>query len=88
MDEYVKVYEKDGIAGNDARLMYLIGELNRRIGEYSVAVMWFSRLINDQKIMDAAMIRAAREQWVILREQMRAEAVEVEVDVEGLSSSS
>ncbi|OMD04527.1 DUF2225 domain-containing protein [Paenibacillus sp. FSL R5-0636] len=88
LDEYVKVYEKDGIAGNDARLMYLIGELNRRIGEYSVAVMWFSRLINDQKIMDAAMIRAAREQWVILREQMRAEAVEVEVDVEGLSSSS
>lgn len=88
MDEYVKVYEIDGIAGNDARLMYLIGELNRRIGEYSVAVMWFSCLINDQKIMDAAMIRAAREQWVILREQMRAEALDVEVDIEGLSSSS
>ncbi|MEK4239459.1 MULTISPECIES: DUF2225 domain-containing protein [unclassified Paenibacillus] len=84
--EYVKVYEKDGIAGNDARLMYLIGELNRRIGEFSVAVMWFSRLINDQKIMDAAMIRAAREQWVVLREQMRGEAVDIDAD--GLPSGS
>ncbi|WP_449601026.1 DUF2225 domain-containing protein [Paenibacillus sp. Marseille-Q9583] len=84
--EYVKVYEKDGIAGNDARLMYLIGELNRRIGEFSAAVMWFSRLINDQKIMDAAMIRAAREQWVVLREQMRGEAVDIDAD--GLPSGS
>ena len=84
--EYVKVYEQDGIAGNDARLMYLIGELNRRIGEFSVAVMWFSRLINDQKIMDAAMIRAAREQWVVLREQMRGEAVDIDAD--GLPSGS
>lgn len=82
--EYVKVYEKDGIGGNDARLMYLIGELNRRIGEFNVAVMWFSRLINDQKIMDAAMIRAAREQWSVLREQMRGDAV----DVEGLPAGS
>ena len=80
LDEYVKVYERDGIGGNDARLMYLIGELNRRIGEFPAAVMWFSRLINDQKIMDAAMIRAAREQWTLLREQMRGG----DVDVEGL----
>ncbi|AIQ70896.1 DUF2225 domain-containing protein [Paenibacillus graminis] len=67
---YIKVFENDGIGGNDARLMYLIGELYRRIGEFSNAVKWFSRLINDQKIMDAAMIRAAREQWALLREQM------------------
>lgn len=86
LDEYVKVYEKDGIGGNDARLMYLIGELNRRIGEFAVAVMWFSRLINDQKIMDAAMIRAAREQWALLREQMRGEVMDV--DAEGLPSGS
>jgi uncharacterized protein (DUF2225 family) len=84
LDEYVKVYEKDGMGGNDARLMYLIGELNRRIEEFPAAVMWFSRLINDQKITDAAMIRAAREQWVVLREQMRGE----NIDVDGLPSGS
>ncbi|WP_379130384.1 DUF2225 domain-containing protein [Paenibacillus sp. sgz500958] len=71
LEAYINVYERDGIGGNDARLMYLIGELNRRIGKFPEAVRWFSRLINDQRIMDAAMIRAAREQWGVLREQMR-----------------
>ncbi|WP_019908654.1 DUF2225 domain-containing protein [Paenibacillus sp. HW567] len=75
LDMYVKVFENDGIGGNDARLMYLIGELYRRISDFGNAVKWFSRLINDQKIMDAAMIRAAREQWAILREQMQGDGV-------------
>jgi hypothetical protein len=63
--------------------MYLIGELNRRVGEFTVAVRWFSRVINDQRITDAAMIRASREQWAILREQMRGE----EIDPDGLPSA-
>lgn len=84
LDEYVKVFENDGMGGNDARLMFLIGELNRRVGEYPTAVRWFSRLINDQRIMDAAMIRAAREQWALLREQMRGE----DTDPDGLPSGS
>jgi uncharacterized protein len=71
LESYINVYERDGVGGNDARLLYLIGELNRRTGNFSDAVKWFSRLINDQRIMDAAMIRAAREQWSLLREQMR-----------------
>lgn len=75
LDEYIKVFENDGMGGNDARLMYLIGELHRRVGEFTSAVRWFSRLINDQRIMDAAMIRAAREQWALLREQMRGEEI-------------
>ncbi|MNP73509.1 hypothetical protein D3C76_1702310 [compost metagenome] len=50
--------------------MYLIGELHRRVGDYNNAVKWFSRVINDKKIMDAAMIRASREQWAVLREDM------------------
>lgn len=83
LDAYIKVYETDGVGGNDARLMYLIGELNRRIGEFSTAVKWFSRLVNDQRIVDAAMIRAAREQWAVLREQMRGEGL----DADGLPSA-
>jgi len=82
LDEYVKVFENDSSGGNDARLMYLIGELNRRVGEFSIAVKWFSRLINDQRIVDAAMIRASREQWALLREQMRGE----DIDPDGLPS--
>jgi hypothetical protein len=83
LDEYIKVFENDGMGGNDARLMFLIGELNRRVGEYNKAVRWFSRLINDQRIMDAAMIRSAREQWALLREQMRGEDAEPDGMPEG-----
>ncbi len=71
LDSYVQVFENDDAQGNDARLMFLIGELNRRIGEFGEAVKWFSRVVNDQRIMDSAMIRACREQWALLREQMR-----------------
>lgn len=76
LDSYVKVYEQEGVRGGDARLLYLIGELYRRVGNFNEAVKWFSRLVNDQKIVDAAMIRAAREQWAELREQMQEERQE------------
>lgn len=81
LNEYIRVFENDGMGGNDARLMYLIGELNRRVGDFNDAVKWFSRLINDQKVVDAAMIRAAREQWALLRQQMLGEE---ELDSNGL----
>ncbi|QWU15363.1 hypothetical protein SAMN04487895_11938 [Paenibacillus sophorae] len=84
LESYINVFERDGVAGNDARLMFLIGELNRRIGWFNEAIKWFSRLVNDQKIMDAAMIRAAREQWAIIREQMLGEKGGSSTGTEGL----
>lgn len=80
LEEYIRVFETDLLGGNDARLMFLIGELSRRVGEFNDAVRWFSRVVNDQRITDAAMIRAAREQWTLLREQMRGD----DADPEGL----
>lgn len=77
LDSYIKVYELEGVGANNARLLYLIGEMNRRIGEFSQAVKWFSRVINDKNIIDAAMIRASREQWGVLREQMLARKLEL-----------
>ncbi|MNL78852.1 hypothetical protein D3C87_2053350 [compost metagenome] len=62
---------------NNAKLMYLMGELNRRLSRYNEAVKWFSRIINDRKIMDAGMIRASREQWVATREDMLAKRLEL-----------
>jgi uncharacterized protein (DUF2225 family) len=72
LQAYIRVYEAEGVSLNNAKLMYLIGELNRRIGELNEAVRWFSRVVNDKKIMDAAMIRASREQWQFIRQQMEA----------------
>ncbi|CAM3708156.1 DUF2225 domain-containing protein [Marinicrinis lubricantis] len=70
LDSYVKVYEQEGTS-NDAKLMYMIGELNRRLKQYHEAVKWFGRVVNDEKIMDSAMIAASREQWALTRENMK-----------------
>ncbi|WP_438349165.1 DUF2225 domain-containing protein [Paenibacillus sp. FA6] len=77
LDSYIHVYENEGIGANNARLLYLIGEINRRVGNFNEAVQWFSRVINDKNIMDAAMIRASREQWTVLREQMMAKKMDL-----------
>lgn len=70
LDAYIKVYELEGDELNNAKLMYLIGELHRRLKNYTEAVKWFTRVINDKSIMDASMIRACREQWAVVREDM------------------
>lgn len=51
--------------------MYMIGELNRRLGEYNEAIRWFSLVVQDKKIMDSAMIRASREQWDLVCEEWK-----------------
>jgi uncharacterized protein (DUF2225 family) len=71
LNSYVKVFETEGGSLNNARLMYLIGELNRRVGQRNEAVKWFARVVNDKRIIDAAMIKACREQWAFVREEMQ-----------------
>lgn len=76
-EAYVKVYEREADAVNNARLMFIIGELSRRLKEYQDAVKWFNRVINDRNIMDSAMIQASREQWRQTREDMLADQLEL-----------
>ncbi|WCF09499.1 DUF2225 domain-containing protein [Paenibacillus thiaminolyticus] len=74
LEAYISVYEYEWQDQNDARLMYMIGELHRRLGEYNEAGKYFTRIIQDKRIMDAAMIRAARQQWQQMREEMQEAA--------------
>lgn len=76
LESYVRVFELEGVGANDARLLYLIGEIHRRLGQFQEAVQWFSRVVQDDKIMDAAMIRASREQWKLISEQIREQKKE------------
>ncbi|WP_028546839.1 DUF2225 domain-containing protein [Paenibacillus taiwanensis] len=76
LQAYIAVFEGDGSELNDARLIYIMGELYRRLGEYNDAAKCFARLIHDRGIMDAAMIRAAREQWAVMREEMTNQKLE------------
>ncbi len=77
MDAYVRVYETERESLSNARLMFLIGDLNRRLGQYHEAVRWFGRVIHDKKITDATMIRASREQWQNIREDMTGRGMEL-----------
>jgi uncharacterized protein (DUF2225 family) len=77
LEAYIQVYETEGMELNSARLMFLIGELHRRLKDYQDAVKWFGRVINDKRIMDAGMIRACREGWATTREDMLAEKLEL-----------
>ena len=93
LEAYVKVFEREGTGGNEAKLLYLLGELNRRVGRFHEAVQWFGRVIHDKRITDAAMIRASREQWALLREQMISGKMELpqemlEADKEGCAALS
>ena len=82
LEAYIKVYETEGVKLNNARLMFLIGELHRRLDEPYDAVKWFARVVNDKRIEDAGMIRASREMWQNLREDMRVKQMEMPEEVE------
>lgn len=77
LDAYVRVYETETDSLSNARLMFLIGDLNRRLGEFHQAVRWFGRVIQDKKIVDAAMIRASREQWQNIRAEMTGQGLDL-----------
>lgn len=74
---YIGVFENERDSLSNARLLFLIGELHRRLGQYNDAVRWFSRVIHDKNITDSAMIRASREQWQNIREELTGKGLEL-----------
>ena len=63
---YIGVYENSDQV-EISRVMYLIGELNRRLGNNKEAVQWFSRVANDSN-SSQAMRHRARQAWQTLRQ--------------------
>jgi uncharacterized protein (DUF2225 family) len=86
LEAYVRVYETETDSLSNARLMFLIGDLNRRLGNFNDAVRWFGRVIQDKKIMDAAMIRASREQWQNIRAEMTGQGMDLPEEMKESSS--
>jgi len=62
---YIEVYEKSDLA-DASKVMYLIGELSRRLGNKE-AVFWFSRVANDESGKEA-MRRLARQAWQSIKQ--------------------
>jgi uncharacterized protein len=65
LGHYVAVYESSNLP-DASKVMYLIGELNRRLGNLKEAVFWYSKVAGDEKC-SAAMRRRARDAWQSLR---------------------
>ncbi len=63
-------YEAGDKEMSEVRILYLIGELMRRIERYDQAVQYFSRAVQlkDQTI-EQGIINMARDQWSLAREQ-------------------
>ncbi|MDT3699951.1 MAG: DUF2225 domain-containing protein [Thermincola sp.] len=57
---------------SDARIMYLIGELNRRMGNNEEAIKWFSRTMSAKAInLEPEIKRLVRDQWETAREDYK-----------------
>ncbi len=54
---------------DEASMLYLLGELNRRLGRYKEAISWFNRTVSHPNIENKKGIELrAREQWQLTRE--------------------
>lgn len=73
---YMKSFEKEGFGPtrlSDVRLMYLIGELNRRLSCFEEAIQWFSRAVMHKDIHKEPEIqRMARMQWELAKSEFKA----------------
>ncbi|MFE4199117.1 DUF2225 domain-containing protein [Aneurinibacillus aneurinilyticus] len=57
---------------SEIKLIYLIGELHRQLGDYNQALRFFSKVIEHPlKVNEPQMVRAARDQWQNMREDMK-----------------
>lgn len=74
LNGYMETYDKEAFPVDkldEGTCLYMIAELNRRIGQINDSVKWFSRLIGspegrkNQRIMEAA-----REQYQLAKEQL------------------
>ncbi|WP_158212409.1 DUF2225 domain-containing protein [Natranaerobius trueperi] len=69
-EQFLKVYQEDTSKEvNLAKLLFLLGELSKRIGGSDEAVTWFSKLVSDRNIQDEKMITRARDQWMLIKKE-------------------
>lgn len=56
---------------DESTCMFMLGELNRRLGNYETSVKWFSKLISSPEARkNAVLMEAARDQFQLVKEMM------------------
>lgn len=73
LDAYDKSYTHSDFAGtsmSELQVLYLIGELSRRLGDYRKAISYFSTVIQHKDAKDnQKIVNRAREQWQLAKEE-------------------
>ncbi|KXG09649.1 hypothetical protein AT864_02119 [Anoxybacillus sp. P3H1B] len=71
LQEYMASYSNDDFLGthmSEVRILYLIGELHRRLGETKQAILYFSKVIAKKKeTIETGIIAMAHERWQEIR---------------------
>jgi uncharacterized protein (DUF2225 family) len=77
LDAYVMSYETERLSDEPEReleIIYLIGELNRQLGNYKEAVRWYGNTIHHEyAFKNRLLITYARDQWALAAEQYAQE---------------
>ncbi|SOC12985.1 hypothetical protein SAMN05880501_10784 [Ureibacillus xyleni] len=72
-DHYLTSFSTEDYAGTQmsgTRVMYMVAELSRRIGDLDNATRFFSKVIENQRVGgEAKLIEMAKEQWQIVKEE-------------------
>lgn len=76
--QYYYTTYQETYAGDTGRIMYLLGEISRRLGNYKEAVFYLSKVANDRTIADPGLTRQAREIWQRAREEYKEETAQEE----------
>lgn len=73
--EYEEAYQQSDFEDSsmsEIRLIYLIGELHRRLKQFNSAIRFFSMAIDHKhKNLETGIVRLAREQWQLAREEYK-----------------
>ena len=72
-DQYFDSYSTEDYAStqmSDTRVIYMVAELSRRIGDLEMATRYYSKIIENQRVGgEAKVIEMAKEQWQLVREE-------------------
>jgi len=76
LDNYLEAFDKEGLPiGNldEMSVLYLLGELSRRLGLYNDAIVWFGKVVEcPTRKQNPRIERQAREQWAFAKEQAKS----------------
>ena len=69
-EESYSVGDYSGTQVSDIRILYLAGEISRRVGEIPEAIKYFSSVLEKQKsAVETSIIQMARDRWAEIKEE-------------------